>query len=117
MPFQWEHLGAAEANKSLAITLLRQGHPEWAAVLVFYSALHFVEAYLASKDLHARSHEARWNYISKLTDLQPLYDPYRLLETRSRWARYELRRLSSADVQGFIDSELRQIEERVRALL
>ena len=111
------HLDGAGHNKALATSLLGQGEASWAAVLAFYSALHYIDAYLADRGFRAGDHQRRSHYISTLRDLGPVGDPYRRLEVRAWWVRYELRVLDKAEVEALINKDLQQIEEHVLSLL
>jgi hypothetical protein len=117
MPSEAEHLAAAARNKALAQFLLQQDDASWAAVLAFYSALHYVSAYLERVDLRAHDHQSRARFMSRLSELKPIYEDYRKLETRSRWVRYDLRRLSVAEIESLLTGELARIENAISKLL
>jgi hypothetical protein len=117
MPSEADYLTGAERNKALAVLLSEQDDPSWAAVLAFYSALHFVNAYLARQGFFPRDHETRGGYITRLQELKPIYGHYRKLEERSRWVRYDLRRLQSVQVEQLLLHELATIETLIRKLL
>jgi hypothetical protein len=111
------HLRGAARNKALAVSLLSQNEPDWAAVLAFYSALHLIDAYLAERNLRAGDHARRGNFIATTADLKPIHSQYRRLELRSRWVRYELQSLTTDDVEALLTRDLRQIEEHILRLL
>jgi hypothetical protein len=50
-------------------------------VLLFYSALHWVEAWLASRDVHGPSHEYRNRAMSRLREMAPILTEYGQLRT------------------------------------
>jgi len=49
MPAKDEHLAKARGNESFALSLPLNSNSgvDWALVALFYSAMHYVEAYLA----------------------------------------------------------------------
>ena len=117
MPSEDEHFTAARRAKDIALLLLEQPEPSWAAVLVFYSALHNVNAYLARHGRHPQSHQERNGLVGLLTDLKAIYGSYRKLESRSMWARYDLRPMTSFDVEQLLTQDLAAIEEHIQGLL
>jgi hypothetical protein len=117
MPSEADYLTGAERNKALAVLLSEQEDPSWAAVLAFYSALHFINAYLAREGFFPGDHRTRGQYVARLQELKPIHSHYRRLEERSRWVRYELRRLHSVEVEGLILTDLATIEGVIRELL
>ena len=94
MPQRDDHLAEARANRAFAEGILASGdasptHLRWAVVLIFYSALHSVDAYLAGFGRHPRNHEDRLWHLHPASD--DIWVPYRRLYDASRHARYELR--------------------------
>jgi uncharacterized protein YciW len=112
-----DHLRAAVKNKDLANFLIQHGEHQWAVVLAFYSALHFVEAYLAESGLSAGTHTERGNQMVKISALRGIHDHYRALQTRSEWVRYELKELSPKEVEALMNKNLQAIEQHIRQLL
>lgn len=110
------HLRAARKNKALANTLLDTDH-EWAVVVAFYSALHFIQAYFVAQNLKPNTHAARENYIGRLRELQPVHGTYRKLQTRSEWVRYTLDPVSRAEATYIATKDLQEIEDHVLQLL
>jgi len=58
--------------------------------MLFYAALHHVDAYLAGKDMHPLSHDQRDREIESNGSLSSVYKDYRRLKDLSRAARYEI---------------------------
>jgi uncharacterized protein (UPF0332 family) len=117
MPGVNQHLRAAAENRALAESLYLSVHPGWGAVLAFYSALHLVDAFLATKDVHPESHRDREAAISRVSELRAIYPDYRALQNRSNDVRYRLKRLRSQEVRDLIDHELAAIESLIKRLL
>lgn len=95
MPSQKQHLSQASHNEKLVSNykLLDSEFTDWAITALFYSALHYVEAYFATKyNWHHRKHEKRNPAIRRC--LPHCYDDYKQLKYDSEEARYNNRRFS-----------------------
>jgi hypothetical protein len=117
VPGQARHLAAARRNEQFSRHLL--GIPdylEWAAISAFYSALHFVDAYLARRGLHPGDHGVRDSYLRR-TELRNVYFAYRTLRTASEDYRYALRQAALDDVVALLDTHQAAIRRRVEDLL
>lgn len=66
---------------------------------MFYTALHYVEAYLATKRIHSGSHPIRDSNINRDSVLRAIYPDYRDLKDESRTARYDVVKFSEQDVK------------------
>jgi hypothetical protein len=82
-----EHDDKADHNEYLVSTL---DNPffDWQVTALFYAALHRVEAYFATKNIHLPTHTVRDSQIHRDHDLKSIYVDYRELEGESRAARY-----------------------------
>ncbi len=58
--------------------------------MLFYAALHYVDAYLAAKPLHPPSHASRDNEIQNNGSLSAIYKDHRRLKDKSVAARCEI---------------------------
>lgn len=87
MPGEQEHLVQARRNEEflLLIRELPVRYAEWEVTTLFYSALHYVDAFLATLNEHPRSHRARIDRVRSATSLR---DEYRNLYNASMEARY-----------------------------
>ena len=118
MPEGHRHLQAAQENETLAHDLIdRDPGRSWSPVLSFYSALHWVDGYLASMGIHPRNHVSRRGYVARVPGLETIADDYQRLESRSREARYELAEFTAIEARLLIQGELRRIKEAILALL
>jgi hypothetical protein len=90
VPTTKEHRAKAVNNEFL-VESLDNPFWDWAVSGVFYAALHYVEAYFASRfpPRHPSTHVSRDNYINSDSILRPIYIDYRQLEDESRNARYD----------------------------
>ncbi|MBM4041274.1 MAG: hypothetical protein FJ290_22455 [Planctomycetes bacterium] len=83
-----QHLAQAKANKAFYEELLdRPEYHDWALTVLFYAALHYVDAFLYPSD--PPDHSTRNKLISRSPTLRSLYRKYRRLQDRSQDARYE----------------------------
>ena len=84
-----------ERNDQFAASL-QVGDPtceNWAVVVAFYAALHYVESYFARFSVECHKHEQRDIEIKKDAKIRPLYKNYKFLFELSRTARYYVKGL------------------------
>jgi hypothetical protein len=62
---------------------------DWAVTMLFYSAVHLVDAYFAGKNSHPPNHQSRETDIQRNGSLSDVYRAYLQLKDWSRAARYE----------------------------
>jgi len=115
MPDVAVHSRQAKHNKAFLteFNLIQTAYSDWAVTVMFYTALHLIEAYLATKDLHPVGHGVRDDYLTKMTVLKPIYQPYRELRHYSEKAHYRGVRLTT-DVIGTLSNSLKTIEEHLQ---
>ena len=90
MPLKDNHLKIAKSNEDFSRELLSEGkNLDWAVTVIFYSAIHYVEAYMATQDQHSGSHRMRDSEIGRDTNLRPLYDDFNDLKNDSIQCRYQ----------------------------
>ena len=88
MPSKSEHRAKAEHNERFVGTLAAP-YFDWAVCGTFYTALHYVESYLATKNIHPQNHTVRLGIVQRDPKLKPVFRDYRELLNESRDARYE----------------------------
>ena len=90
MPLKREHLDKSEAAENLGLSLdqTAPGALDWAIVLLFYSALHQVEAYFATKGLHSKDHRRRDSSVANDPNTKTIYRAYGRMKIDSLNARY-----------------------------
>jgi hypothetical protein len=110
-PTKDEHRAKAEHNEFLANEL---DNPfwDWAITGLFYSALHYVEAYLATKGIHFRRHKLRDSWIYRDAALKPIYIDYRELQTESEDARY----MEIVPLTIFTQGDVQRLEVNLQAI-
>lgn len=83
------HLGQAEHNLKLYEGLDRKVFSDWAATVLFYSALHYVDAFIFQQlKTNPSGHSNRDQYLNKVTQLKALRPDYRILKDNCHNARY-----------------------------
>jgi hypothetical protein len=85
-----DHRTKAEHNENFAATLSSPFH-DWAVTVIFYAAVHYIEAYFAKEKppYHSPNHPLRDSAIGKTAFLKPIWKDYRELKNQSGLARYE----------------------------
>ncbi len=84
--------------------------------MAFYSALHWVDAFLARSSVHPQSHTERDTYVWR-SQLRTIYDQYRTLSDRSREARYDVRAFADDEARMLLSDELTDVRAHARSLL
>lgn len=117
-----QHVDKAHRNATFAkaLTLDTQTSIEWAFISLFYSAMHYVEAYLAKKSvapiLHD-SHAKREKLIASTSELRSLYREYMDLKRFSMDARYFCVSMKESDFKGDALAAHNVIETKIKAVL
>lgn len=116
MPEFQRHLSKAQENENLADTMatLPNRPTDWEVTMLFYSALHYVDAFLATRDLHPENHRERSNLLAESTNFARAY---RTLFRRSMNARYHLYRFRPREVNRIRNGPFRRVKEGILALL
>ena len=89
-------------------------HTEWEVTILFYSALHYVDAFLATQGAHPKSHQERFGLVSNLTGVARYYE---ILFKRSMNARYHLYEFTPLEVNRIKAGAFRRVKEEILALL
>lgn len=123
MPSEGRHIGQAHRNE-LCYESLSALNPtrftEWEVITLFYSALHYLEAYLARNGIdypHPEKHGERKTEISKHSALDSIFANYLSLHDYSENARYNLTSYSEAEVAMLRDDEFVPIRDSILLLL
>lgn len=116
MPSRDEHLAKADGNAALAAQLAADhSSPEWATTVLFYRAVHLVEAWFALRGVHNLSHHARSQAVYR--DLGEIASDYADLLEASRIARYEQDGMIDWPLHERLREGADRIEAHVRAAL
>lgn len=96
MPHQDKHVYWATHNNDFwqSFDLDTSDFIDWVVTGIFYEGVHWIEAFLATKGRHSRSHAERSQTMQRcLQGMDPIMNPilvdYYTLELDSRNARYE----------------------------
>jgi hypothetical protein len=121
-----EHLAKAARNWAF-LTQIEEWNGvrdfrDWSAIVLFYSALHLMDAYLhANGRDHGRSHGERNLALVRLTEDRRLsktgWDSYSQLESRARALRYWEMTQTRQEYETLLVPGVRRIEEEVRGRL
>lgn len=132
MPSKDQHRDQATKNELLfqSFDLNDTPYLDWAVVALFYAALHWVEAYLATVSdpigpqnprreggHHAGGHSQRYNKVLSSPDLSPIRREYRELMTRSEEARYNCWDPPPDFVSSLATGEYEAIKNHISPLL
>ena len=100
MPTKEQHVERANSTGTLALSLKldSQSRIDWALIMLFYSAMHYVEAYLSKLGVHLRSHPTRDVAMSRDASLRKIYREYNDLKYFGYNARYEFCGYKATDV-------------------
>jgi uncharacterized protein (UPF0332 family) len=89
VPTKDEHVKKAERNEAFAEHLAKNSkYTDWAVTILFYAAVHYVDAVLAVSQIHPEDHKERKAAIAVNDTLKCVYREYRKLETLSWNSRY-----------------------------
>ena len=103
----------------LASLLFKPDHPDWILVAAFYTAVHAVEAALATDNFHPDSHFVRHKILSKENRYTKIWEHYHSLYNGAWVARYDCSACftHSQVCHDFVKSNLFPLERSVCVLL
>ena len=116
MPTLNQHLSQAESNERFAeaITSLPTRFPNWEIIAMFYSALHYADAFLATQGIHPGSHDSR---IASVKLNMSTWEDYQHLYRLSLNARYNMASPTPAVADAIKTGEFQRVKEEVLAPL
>lgn len=119
MPSKDQHVTKADGSAALASSFVldNQSRIDWALVMLFYAAMHYVEAYLAKSNVHLRSHTTRDNAISRDAALRKIFKEYSDLKYFGYNARYEVSGFKATDVTNVALKHYTTIKNHLSPLL
>lgn len=89
MPARDDHIEQARHNARFYATINKSAFKDWAVTVLFYTGLHYIDAFLAQKrNIHPSQHKARDNAVAMVAELKPIYGNYSALKNASFNARY-----------------------------
>ncbi len=124
MPSEAQHIAKAEHNERFFIAISEGFQPsygqyhDWVVTGMFYSALHYVDAYLARVwGIHPETHGNRIRSAHRISQLRPMLNYYTALSSGSIEARYRPTRFTEATVQDFRENNFMPLRHYMRDLL
>jgi len=116
-PSRNDHLNKAKRNRDFADKLPKNDptFTGWALIALFYSALHYVNGYLARYNVRYGSHKALEVELAKNDVLSGMYNDYMDLFDYGHNARYTMRNYSIEDFRKARES-FDRIEKHILTL-
>ena len=116
MPTLDQHLSFAESNERFAgsIAALPTRFPDWEITVLFYSALHYADAFLSTQGIHPRNHDSR---IESIKLYISAWEDYRHLYRLSLGARYNMASFTTERADVIKTGPFRRCKEEILALL
>lgn len=110
---QSEHIEKAQHDEDFINSFDASSTPfrDWVVTGIFYAALHYVDSYLASINVHPGNHSVRDRWFRE-PELDPIFFQYRILKDESNLARYDVHQFGQQDVQDHL-SYLRKIKNHL----
>lgn len=117
MPTKSQHLRQATHNEKFFddFDLTHSEFTDWAVVVLFYSALHYVEAFFAQHKIHCNTHAQRDPEINKR--LSGLYIEYSDLKNDAVEARYKMKKFTTDEIKSNIMPTFDTIKAAISAKL
>jgi len=106
MPAKVEHLKKAEHNEAFfnSLDIDKTNYLDWVVNGIFYSAIHYIEAYFAMQDKDSESHYHRTVLIEEDHNLGRRFftDMYRELRDDCYEGRYLMRVFTAHEIKRYI---------------
>lgn len=114
-----EHITKARHNEEFIDSFNLDNSPflDWVVNGIFYAALHYLDSYFATRNMHPSDHKTRNSYIRSTNLNLVLWTAYRNLQTDSRSARYEKRCFSPEEIRQDILPLLNDIKNQLRGFV
>lgn len=118
MPTKNQHLEKSANNEALSGTLdpSQPAAIDWEITILFYVAVHYVEAYFSLSGKHHTGHKTRYSTIVRDQYISGISKDYEDMYNYSRDARYDSVAFTKADVQQ-IKPRLERIKKTIKPLL
>ncbi|AQS58001.1 hypothetical protein [Desulforamulus ferrireducens] len=93
MPALEQHISQYQKNKQLleqsCFDIENTDYPEWVVTILFYTAVHLIEAELAKYSQHCLNHKTRNKAVIAVENCKPIFPEYETLYRQSKKARYD----------------------------
>ena len=115
-----ENLAKAQRNRKILLNYLLKlvaECPEWIAVVAFYSALHFVDAYYAKMGMRFQRHEDRNKEVAD--SLPSIFESYYKLYDISVNSRYGCVKdnPTAGEAKDLVDNDLPVVAQFIESLI
>jgi hypothetical protein len=114
LPSSAQHLDQAHHDEVFYQSLDRGSFADWIVIGIFYTAVHYVEALLATKNIHSGNHGQRDGNVGN--HLAGSYKDFHHLKFKSERARYYCEIISSSDVEK-CETKISSIKANIQRLL
>ena len=113
-----KHLSKAEHNEKFfnSFDVNNTNYPDWIIVGIFYSAIHYYEAYFALSEKHSGTHDTSDNWISNDSKISDTYNDYRELKQYRWFANYRAKFFSSKEIKESILPKFKNIKLKILKL-
>jgi hypothetical protein len=114
MPTDLQHLHKAEHNEAfyLSFDLGSTPYLDWVVNGIFYSAVHYLESYLATQQKHSQTHGDRNANIRDDPNLgRDIFKKFNSLKDDSENGRYFIKVFTPGEIQQYIIPNLYAIKE------
>ncbi len=112
MPDKEQHLNRAKHNWNFYKTITDSEYLDWSVNALFYTALHYVDAYLDTEGYDPTNHGKRLTLVSSEHNLRGIFYDYQMLKDESEAGRYRLKHFSAEEV-----SDLESTCDRIRTYI
>ena len=111
------HLSKAQHNKEFfeSFDINKTKFRDWVVVGVFYTAIHYYEAYFANFGKHSRSHEISDDWILNDKGIEETYDDYRELKQYRWYASYRNKNFTPQEITNSIVPKLQNILTKLQS--
>jgi len=90
---------------------------DWAVVSIFYSAMHFIDAFFGKKGKHLKTHDMADREIAQDKQLLDIYADYRSLKDYRWKASYWLTKFKKSDIDKDVIPHFNRIKSSILELL
>jgi hypothetical protein len=119
MPSDSEHIKRADLNEEFSELIPQKidiKFDYWSVTALFYSALHWIDAFLGTKGVHPHNHAYRDTCLARFSELKnDIYDDYFELKATCENSRYNLITADPVTMQEAIDHH-RKIKKHIQKL-
>jgi uncharacterized protein (UPF0332 family) len=116
MPTKAQHIQKAEHNEQFSNSLIATVYTDWAVTGYFYSALHYVDAYLSTKGIHPIMHTQRDNKAKRALPIK-IWGAYRYLKDASRDTRYDMKSFNEPEINSDILPEFEKVKNHINDVM